>query len=1337
MYNQHRIVRRLLGRQNTESSTDGHIGVTSSPLPHTYRPNASQDAVYPSSAPVACLDRSPDGQTAVLGGRHILKTIHFDGLHIKEGVDVRSIITAHLANKSNATSLTSDQLSIKDVRLASNHENDLTIFTACANGKIFMYDINRLASGSGLEFIQTREDSRQVNKLDVNPHKGTWLLSGGQDGTVRCFDVKTPIPGRSGPTFRTFQAFRCNADGVSDVKWSPKDGMIFACAADSGVVLKWDIRKATAPLLKINAHDTQKGASSISWHADGDHLISAGLDSKCYVWDLSKNAEKRQKPKWTINAPAPVTSVSWRPGLWSATAQGRRAAQVAVSYDEGGHIKKYGISSVHIWDLARPTMPYKEIDVFENSPSALLWHDQDLLWTAGPDGFAQCDVAFAPKVMDRRPLSSLEFSARGDALMFLEERIQLPRPRPTIITPQGLPTSSYSSSPTGQMLSISRSDSEEDVIGSFLGTRRRTADKRRAGNRTTQPLSTTPPSSTSVEDKVIPLDQVMKLTGQFKSQQVMAIGQIPAAPKMDMYRHLSRQYLEILERDLPYAEGASPLNERVAGIIERYARASESVSQFRLAQTWRILSYAVGLLLSRRSQYHLELRLTRREKPIISIDEGVFDDKLIFSKENASPLLKVNGDDTPKKPSSVTSLEVRHPPGKSLLAEEIVSESNVPTPIARPVREDAADYRENTDGRKLTPVQEMESINLPPAILPENTSPRKRLDSTPLSTFSQDSQRSSTEGYDFYDLEEAAEALTKAIDVPQRREPPTLDYMEPGNLNRRRKPMARHDSDESSTQMFSLSETSRQASALTGSSNGSTRPIFRRAERYSQDSEDAEYGSRIRGKLIGESPENTRFPIRPPLERQGSSALTDDLKISQTISDTLGSDSFQQDDHLSQKYTVQRSVLLAERPREQISMGQPEDHLSPHITETDFLPWNDDPPYPHPIAADANKKSFIPPINPYDVLMRALSFESKRSALNASAMILLLKPLVPEGVMDSYQAAAILRQYHSRLMSMKLFVEAALLRNLCVRGWPDGLEIWGENYTSVFAPAQDRVSAGFVCARCHKPREIDRSNTRGPGIWKCERCRTVIAPCAVCGHRDATVDPLPPMPVSEGVTTASRPSDEPMLSTWWYCPGCSHGGHANCLQNWHAPIPPTRQHKEGPVLVSPAFQDDSFPETNSDGCCPFDGCGHACLPGRWRNESNTARTEELGRVVREQTRSGISVAGLRKAAKERKVGSGSSANASVASTPSSTIRGDVIEVPQSKAVESVREALSAAELGSGVSGGSGGSSNGGGGGLLGILSSSPGRAAVNMVVGSGPERRKSVKFAGPAAGDRR
>ncbi|KAI1355319.1 hypothetical protein F5Y01DRAFT_270074 [Xylaria sp. FL0043] len=1313
MYNQGKIIKRLLGRPNTDVANDAGLAAASSPNPQAYRPNASQNAVYTSSVPVACIDRSPDGRIAVLGGRHVLKTIHIDGLDIKEGVDVRAAITSQFANKGSASSLASEQLSIKDVKVATHHGAEPTIFTACANGKIFMYDVNRLASGLGLEFIQSADGSRQVNKLDFNPHRGTWMLSGGQDGVVRCFDVKAPVAGRNGLTFRTFQALRCNADGVRDLKWAPKDGMILACATESGAILKWDIRKPTTPLLKINAHDTQKGVSSISWHPDGDHLISAGFDGKCYVWDLSKNAEKRQKAKWTINAPAPVTSVAWRPGLWSVTAQGRRAAQVAVSYSEGSNLRN-GIGSVHIWDLARPTMPYKEIELFDNSPSALLWHDQDLLWAAGHDGFAQCDVAFAPKVMDRQPLSSLDFSARGEVLMFLEERAQASRPRVPVKGHGILPNSSFSSSPAAQMLSISRSDSEEDVIGSFLGPKRRGGSKRRNTHRPAQSLSTTPPSGPGIPDEVISLEKAIKITAPFKPQQVMAIGHVPAGTRVDTYHFLSQQYLEILEKELPNSECSGPLDQRVSKIMARYARAAESVSQFRLAQTWRILSYAMNLLLASRSRYHLERRLinTERNKPLSNKSD---DESPLAPRANSPSHLRHRGNETSRPSTSVPSADSRPTPGKLRLIEEIDSESNVPTPLARPVKDDEAVFEGPSTAKKLTPVHEVESFSLPPAMHSGRTGPRRRLDSTTPSTFSQESQESSTEGYDFYDVE-AVEALPMPIDVPKKKEPLRIDPVEPKSPATRRKPAVRHDSDESFMQMFSLSDTSRQASLLGTSTGASVRRPTNGLQREGSNESEIEFASRIRGRQIGESPVRRDWPLPHPLERYGSDALTEDFMISQATVDTNDSDPI--DIEAIQSAKLKTNSLSIHDPASQFNQStcRPQDHTSPSITETDFLPWDDDPPYPYPTNFGDSAKINSSPIQPYDIVSQAVAFECRRSALNASAMILLLKPLIPDSIIDPHQAAAVLRQHHSRLMNMKLFVEAAMLRNLCLRGWPSGIEIWGENYSSIFRPAQDRVAVGFSCAQCHKPREISRSSTEGSEIWKCERCYALAAPCAVCGHREA-VSELTSITVNDGLNVASTQSECSSLSIWWYCPGCSHGGHASCLQEWHAPVISSRSSMLFETTRTELFEDDS-PQTNSDGCCPFDGCGHACLPGRWRNENSTARTEELGRAVREQYRGVIT--DLKKV-DNRQMHPG---EASIVPTPASSVRGDTLEIPQSRAVETVREVLAS----------NGHEKNEKPGGLMGILSSSPGRGGNFSIGGGGVERerRKSVKFAGPA-----
>ncbi|KAK5656943.1 hypothetical protein OQA88_3465 [Cercophora sp. LCS_1] len=1258
--NQGRIMRRLLGRSTVDSSHES-ASVTSSPLGAQYRPSASQNAVYNAQVPISAIDSSPNGLSAILAGRHILRMINLDGLNIKEGFDLRSLLVGK-----------PDQLSITDVKWG-NGPGSSSIFTACAGGKIFQYDLARASSaaagGRSVDTIQMREDTRQINTLDINPHRGTWLLSGSQDGIVRCFDIRTPVHTRTGATFRAVQAFKCNADGVREVQWSPKDGFYFACCTEQGVVLKWDIRRPSAPVQRINAHD--KTCSAIAWHPDGDHLVSAGWDSKCHVWDVSKTADKRQKPKWTISTPAPVAALAWRPGQWSATAQGKRASQIAVSYDESSQ-KRFGINAVHIWDLARPTMPYREIQRFDSSPSAILWHDQYLLWTAGQDHlFNQCDVTFAPKVIDRQAVSTLSFSPRGDVLMFLDERTPSHHPRPRIMHSETTPLASYSSSPATPRFSVSRSDSEDDVIGSFLGPRRRGSRKRRLSTRSAAAaLSTTPPGSGAEE--VMGLEQTIKVTGIYKPQQSMAIGHVPAAAKVEIYEYLTTNYLETLHTQLPCTPGGKAMPERIASILEHFATAAENVNQFRLAQTWRILAYGVDLILQRRAQYHFEARM---ENIRTAFSKKKLEGKLKPTLEMSLDL-QDDGEATPRKMMSTGSLNDKGLHALSLITRELESTSNVPTPLARPIPDtEVAHTYENGRGKKLTPIIEPDSFTLPPAIHAHAVAleKRKRLDSEPLSIVSHDSEntQASTEGYDFYDTE----AISKAIDVPvpNPKAQPVLDYR--GRSPSRRKSVIRQDSDDSFAQVFSISNRNRRTTGLTDSSSDSVpnRAAIKAAvleKGNSVASEEGEFGSRIRGQQIGTSPSaQSGFPFRQPLHRSdtGLTAFTDEHHlITQTTSDSFES-----------PYRSQTDTEFLESPQRQppsVCSGPEEDYRSPYIIEADYLHWPSDPPYPYPLQTPFNPS---PPLQPYSLISRALAFEAKSSALNAAAIVLLLKPLVPSSVIDPLQAAAILRQHYTRLMSMKLFVEAALLRKLCIKGWPGGvLSSWGDDYPSIFTPAHQGVQIGLFCSRCHKPREINRAPGSAESVWKCERCKSYMAGCAICGHRDSPPD----------IPSLGRDNGEEIMNTWFFCHGCSHGGHSSCLHAWHA-----------------SFEGDEFGDVSldsSEGLCPMDGCGHACLPGRARNESVVIRAEEVTRAVRGKMGMGIDgVAGV----------GGGVDNVLEKKEEGGSVKSDGNEVAQSRAVESVRDTL----------GGRGTIPIGTG---MGILSSSPGRERVER------ERRKSVKF---------
>jgi WD40 repeat protein len=1173
-------MRKLLGQPTSTTTESIDTSTIESPQ---LRPSASQNTVYSAGAPITCLDRSSDGQRAVIAGAKVFRILRVDGPTITEDIDLRSTICSYSTSHDLSTA-TADQLNIKAVTWSHGVLNS-TIITACGNGRITLYDLNRV--GEGLEVARIQAHPRQVHKLAISPFKGNWLLSASQDGTVKSFDLRTPFNGRNGPTFRASQTFKVNADAVRDVKWSPTDGMEFACSTDAGMVQKWDIRKPGAPTLKFTAH--QSSCFSISWHPDGEHLISGGLDQHCHVWDVSKRAERGQKPRYSFATPAPVYTVSWRPACWSSTAQAKRAAQVIIAYDDSNPTR-YQTSTVHLWDVARPTMPFREIEHWDSSPTGLLWNSRDLLWSVDRDGhFTQTDVAFAPRVLDHRSLSTFTFSPNGDVLMLLEERQAPRRPRPSINSPEIPPT--YQHNSNGSLLSVSRSDSEEDVVGSFLGPRQRRHRRRHSG-RSTQPLSTTPPTITSMTDnKVMSLDDAVKVTGLYKPQQVMAVGHAPSTAKRAIYKYFSTQYLERMAKDASNTPQQQPTNVRMAATMEHFARAAENARHYRLAQTWRILGYTMNLLLTRRAEHHRQARLTL-SKPNPK-------DYALKVETKDAKLRPDRGEDTPRKVSRAHSplQSPTKPATKPIVGGEIESTSNVATPLVRPVRD--AIVQETREAIQTPLIVEDDVLELPEAA--HSTSPGPI--PVPGSYHLSDHTGSSVEGYDFYGIE----SFTPAIDfaAPPRKHPLRLDYAQHNGPSHRIQ-LQRHDSGES-FQMFSTSGDSQRGKFMSSSEN----------DNHSLENDDSRS---LRDRVSSwERPFNLNSRHRPSVDSDAParSESSDDHptpnsnEVGRGVRNGLPQDPAEPPLFRLQEASVPsggqtgvakkiKEVLLSPSLCEKAS-----NDTNPNIIESDFLPWPSDPEFT------------IPPIDPTVLIQRSITFETQTGALNASAMVLLLHPFLPPNALDEIQAEAILRQYHHRLTSMKLFTEAALLRNLCVPLYP-----------SIFAIAQKKITIGYFCTDCHKP--FDPDPLIPNSVWRCPRCQQAMAACAVCKHRELDPD----LYDKEDVALESV--------IWWSCPGCGHGGHTACMQAWHA---------------GPEFEEGS---NHSGGSCPLEGCLHPCLPGTWRDkraeEKKAAKQKELEFLVKENTRQG-----------------------SGRGTPRG-VRRDAREVNQSKAVEGVRVALGVTSL---------------------------------------------------------
>ena len=1139
-------MRKFLGQTSTAASETETI--ETNVAPSQLRPSASQNTVHSARAPITCFDRSPDGNRAVIAGSKIFKVLQIDGPTITEDVDLRSIIASHPSSKDISGAAT-DQFNIRSVKWL--HGNlDSMIVTSGGNGKIVLYDLNR--AGEGLEVARIQGHARQVHELAINPFRCDWLLSASQDGTVKSFDLRIPAPNRSDLTFRARHTFKCNADAVRDVKWSPTDGMEFACSTDAGVVLKWDIRKPSAPVLKITAH--QSACFSIAWHPDGEHLVSGGIDQRCYVWDVSKKAERGQKARYSFSTPAPISSVSWRPAYWSATARGKRAAQVAVSYDDS-NVTRSPTASVHLWDLARPAMPFKEIEQWDSSPSALLWNTRDLLWSVDKDGrFTQTDVAFVPPLIDRRSLSSIGFSPNGDVLMLLEARQTPRRPRPSVSS-EIYP--GYQHSSPVPLFSVSQSDSEEDVVGSFLGPRQRKR-KHHNSSRSPQPLSSTPPNANGMTDiTVMGLDDAVKVTGAYKPQQIMAIGHAPSTAKLAVYKYFSSRYLERMTSEV--TNEVKPANLRIVSITGYFSKVAEKAGYYRLAQTWKLLGYTMNLLLTRRAEHHREYRLATRQAPSVKD----------LPREPETP--RDLGEETPRKFNRANSPvgSPLHPRPSPHISDDMESTSNMATPLVRPVGDNII---QETMEAMHTPLIEHDELQLPDPAHSPSPAPVP----IPGSSLSSDNTESSAEGYDFYGLE----SYTPAIDLvaPPGKMPLRLDYLD-GDQTVQRMQLQRHDSGES-FEMFSTSGDS-PIDKFEGSSGSAPDPGPSLRERVSSWESNFDSDQTHRASIDSYIP--------------GLSDTSEERDVSKTNERPRNiPNGFSQNPAPPPVFRIQEASVPLRSGDVSPKRLVEEEHIpppmaghtsdDPNIIESDFLPWPNDPEFT------------IPPIDPAVLVQRCIDFEAQNGTLFASAMVLLFRPFLPENAIDEIQASAILRQYQHRLNSMKLFTEAALLRNLCVPLYP-----------SVFAMAQENIAVGYFCTDCHKPLENDPLIPNSE--WRCPRCQQVVDTCSVCRQREPDID--------QGFDE----EDTVDVGVWWYCPGCGHGGHTVCMAAWHA---------------GPECQEGT---KYSGGCCPLEGCLHPCLPGTWREqraeEKKVVKQKELDLLIKESSRQGSSKGrGVRRDARE-------------------------------------------------------------------------------------------------------
>ncbi|KAF1931076.1 uncharacterized protein M421DRAFT_417724 [Didymella exigua CBS 183.55] len=743
------------------------------------RTGHSLDATHKTGLDISALDINRERTHAVLAGKEILKTVRVQGNKIVDETNLRAAVL----NYADSHARQREGLGIQDVKW-SHGQFSSHIATAVANGKVILYDLNR----ASVELVRLHEHTRQVHKLAFNPHQGHLLLSASHDATVRLWDLRDL---RRDAACTSRDQFSGISGGIRDVQWSPTDAMEFAFGTDNGTIQRWDFRHNKGPKQKIPAHD-QKTCTSIDWHPDGKHLLSAGVDRTVKVWDFSVDG-RRQKPAYVLTTPYPVHRARWRPPYWSDEFHDKgsfQCTQVATSYDRDHPV-------FHVWDFRRPHLPYREINKFRSPPSDMLWQTRDTLWTVGREGiFQQNDVHHAPKTTERRPLQAIAISPNGEMSGVAQKRSR-PR-RPTNLSYNddmflGAPNDKHGSLEKSSL----RSSADGSFEDSFGALQMKRCHGRTASNRSAKSYGSTPPSDVTPKVMFLP-ESMNNQSEQFQPDQLAFRGLLPGAVNVQIFAYLAQKYKAQSLPDRPILESYVDLEQP----FQQNAEYAQRAAYHRLAQTWTLVGAAMANATKRRAELHRSIRM-KDKKAKFEDPNGTSGQLHAHAKSSGAPqnpaVRAILGTHDRSRPASPLSKPVGH----------VESTSQLATPVARPVNTESAP----TDPRQseLPDPDHDDKIDLPPSMM--------GIPQTAKGSKFAPTAYSKPKGAHWYDSPEGLEERRAAAGswrasprmplnlnpAPARSDSPNVPP-----------PLERHDSGESFT-MFSASTDSQHGSSVSGS----------------------------------------------------------------------------------------------------------------------------------------------------------------------------------------------------------------------------------------------------------------------------------------------------------------------------------------------------------------------------------------------------------------------------------------------------------------------------------------------------------------------------------------
>ncbi|KAK1344645.1 hypothetical protein QTO34_013343 [Cnephaeus nilssonii] len=372
-------------------------------------------------APANAISVCRDAAQVVVAGRSIFKIYAIEEEQFVEKLNLR------VGRKPSLN------LSCADVVWHQMDENLLA--TAATNGVVVTWNLGRPSRNKQDQLFT--EHKRTVNKVCFHPSEAHVLLSGSQDGFMKCFDLrkKDSVSTFSGRTQRVHSHSKDSplghsslleppvgftpspssidilpigqSESVRDVQFSIRDYFTFASTFENGNVQLWDIRRPDRCERMFTAHNGP--VFCCDWHPeDRGWLATGGRDKMVKVWDMTT---QRAKEVHCVQTIASVARVKWRPECR------HHLATCSMMVDH----------NIYVWDVRRPFVPAAMFEEHRDVTTGIAWrhpHDPSFLLSGSKDS-TLCQHLFrdASQPVERANPEGLCYGLFGDLAFAAKESL--------------------------------------------------------------------------------------------------------------------------------------------------------------------------------------------------------------------------------------------------------------------------------------------------------------------------------------------------------------------------------------------------------------------------------------------------------------------------------------------------------------------------------------------------------------------------------------------------------------------------------------------------------------------------------------------------------------------------------------------------------------------------------------------------------------------------------------------------------------------------------------------------------------------------------------------------